>query len=68
MLPLHAKEVHGFPAYGLIDSAADITIVGGILFHKVVAFARLKSVISTSQTGCHGHTIRKSLHWMERLT
>ena len=34
--------IQGVPAYGLIDSGADITIIGGSLFKKVVAVARLK--------------------------
>ena len=32
----------GVPAYGIIDSGADITILGGELFKKVAAVARLK--------------------------
>ena len=35
-------QVQGVPAYGLIDSGADITIIGGSLFKKVVTVARLK--------------------------
>ena len=35
-------QVQGVPAYGLIDSGADITIIGGTLFKKVAAVARLK--------------------------
>ena len=35
-------QVQGVPAYGLIDSGADITIMGGTLFKKVAAVARLK--------------------------
>ena len=34
--------VQGVPADGIIDSGADITIVGGDLFRKVAAMARLK--------------------------
>ena len=34
--------VQGIPMFGLIDSAADITIMGGVLFKKVAAAARLK--------------------------
>ena len=34
--------VQGVPAYGLIDSGADITIIGGSLFKKVTTVARLK--------------------------
>ena len=35
-------QVQGVPAYGLIDSGADITIIGGTLFKKVATVARLK--------------------------
>ena len=35
-------EIAGVPAYGIIDSGADITILGGKLFKKVAAVARLK--------------------------
>ena len=34
--------VQGVPAYGIIDTAADITIIGGNLFQKVASVARLK--------------------------
>ena len=34
--------VQGVPAYGVIDTGADITIMGGELFKKVAAAARLK--------------------------
>ena len=32
-------QVQRVPAYGIIDSGADITIMGGILFKKVAAVA-----------------------------
>ena len=35
-------DVQGVPAYGMLDSGADITIMGGALFCKVVAVAGLK--------------------------
>ena len=35
-------EVQGVPAYGIVDSGADITIIGGTLFQKVASVARLK--------------------------
>ena len=35
-------QVQGVPAYGLIDSGADITIIGGSLFKKVATVARLR--------------------------
>ena len=35
-------QVQGVPAYGIIDSGADITIIGGSLFRKVATVARLK--------------------------
>ena len=34
--------VQGVPAYGIVDTAADITIIGGDLFRKVASVARLK--------------------------
>jgi len=35
-------QVQGVPVFGIIDSGADITIMGGELFKKVAAAARLK--------------------------
>ena len=35
-------EVQGVPAYGIIDTAADITIIGGRLFKKIATTARLR--------------------------
>ena len=35
-------QVQGVPAYGIIDTAADITIVGGRLFKRIATIARLK--------------------------
>ena len=35
-------EVQGVPAYGILDSDVDITIMGGVLFRNVAAVARLK--------------------------
>ena len=41
--PRHARvEVQGVPAHGIVDSGADITIIGGDLFRQVAAVARLK--------------------------
>lgn len=34
--------IQGVLAYGIVDSGADITIIGGELFKKVAAVARLK--------------------------
>ena len=34
--------MQGVPAYGIIDTAADITIIGGNLFRKVASVARFK--------------------------
>ena len=34
-------QIQGIPAVGIVDSGADITILGGDLFKKVVAVARL---------------------------
>ena len=35
-------SVQGVPAYGIIDSGADITIIGGSLFKRVAAVAKLR--------------------------
>ena len=35
-------DVQGVPACGMLDSGADISIMGGALFRKVVAVAKLK--------------------------
>jgi len=35
-------EVQGVPAYGIVDSAADITIMGGKLFEQVANVAHLR--------------------------
>ena len=35
-------EVQGVPAQGIADSGADITIIGGELFRRVAAVARLR--------------------------
>ena len=35
-------QVQGVPTFGIIDSGADITIIGGNLFRKVATVARLK--------------------------
>ena len=34
--------MQGVPAYGLVDTGADITIIGGKLFKRVATVARLK--------------------------
>ena len=34
--------IQGVPAYGIIDSGADITIIGASLFNRVATTARLK--------------------------
>lgn len=34
--------IQGVPAYGLIDSGADFTIIGGLLFEKVATIAWFK--------------------------
>ena len=46
-------QVQGVPAYGLIDSGADITIMGGVLFKKVATIARLHK---RDFTRCHAPT------------
>ena len=35
-------QIQGVPVYGVLDSGADISIMGGNLFRKVAAAARLK--------------------------
>ena len=35
-------SIQGVPVYGIIDSGADITIIGAILFKRVATIARLK--------------------------
>ena len=35
-------EIQGVPAYGVVDSGADITIIGGELFKRVAATAKLR--------------------------
>ena len=35
-------QVQGVPAYCVLDSGADITIMGGMLFRKVATVAQLK--------------------------
>ncbi len=35
-------QVQGVPAFGIIDTGADITIIGGALFKKVATIAKLK--------------------------
>ena len=34
--------LHGVPSVGLVDTGADITIIGGELFKRVAALAKLK--------------------------
>ena len=36
-------DVHGVPANGVIDSGADITIMGAELFKRVASVSRMKS-------------------------
>ncbi len=35
-------QVQGVPAFGIIDTGADITVIGGALFKKVATIAKLK--------------------------
>ena len=35
-------DIHGVPAYGVIDSGSDVTIMGGELLRKVAAVAKLR--------------------------
>ena len=35
-------QIQGVPAFGILDSGANITIMGGTLFQKVAPVARLK--------------------------
>ena len=43
-------SVQGIPAYGIIDSGADITIIGGSLFKRVAAAAKLQKSSSKKLT------------------
>jgi len=49
-------EVQGVPAYGIVDSAADITIIGGNLFKQVASVAHLRKRILNQHTRHHVHT------------
>lgn len=41
--PRHVRvEIQGVPAQGFVDTGADITIIGGDLFRRVAAVARLR--------------------------
>ena len=35
-------EIAGTPAYGIVDTGADITVMGPKLFKKMAMFAKLK--------------------------
>ena len=52
-------QVQGVPAYGIIDSGADTTIIGGSLLRKVATVACLINNTKNSrrQTRCHGAMI-----------
>ena len=56
--------VEGVPTDGVIDSGADITIMGGALFRQVVAVGKIKC--RSLWTKYHELTISAPSHWMER--
>ena len=59
--------IQGEPAYGLIDSGADITIIGGSLFKKVAAVAQLgKNFMKADKVP--GPTISSPFSWMVAWT
>ena len=42
-LPKCARvDIQGVPAYGVIDSGSDVTIIGGELFRRVAVVAKLR--------------------------
>ena len=49
-------EVQGVPMFGIVDSGADITIIGAELFKKVAAVAKLhKKDFKKSDKSPHGY-------------
>ena len=58
-------EVQGVPAYGLIDTGADITIIGGKLFKRVATVARLKKRHFKKADKIRGLTTRRPSNWMD---
>ena len=60
--------IQGVPAYGLIDSGADITTIGDSLFKKVAAVARLKKKNFRRQIGCLEPTTSSPFDWMDGWT
>ena len=67
----HARvSVQGVPANGVIDTGVDITIMGGELFARVAAAARLrKDFRKSDKTPPESHSIwTVTLIWMSPLT
>ena len=60
-------DIAGVPATGLIDTGADITIMGPELFKKVATVAGLKDSLN-QQTNCSVHTITAHPSLMDGLT
>ena len=52
-------EIAGAPAYGIVDTEADITIMGPELFKKVAMVAKLKKGSLRKQTRFHTHDRRQ---------
>ena len=63
-------QVEGVPAYGLVDTSADITIIGPRLFKKVAAVSRLKKKdFKPADKTPHGYDGRPfELHGRMQLT
>ena len=63
-------QVEGVPAYGLVDTGADITIIGPRLFKKVAAVSRLKKKdFKPADKTPHGYDGRSfELHGRMQLT
>ena len=50
--------VQGVPLYGIVDSAADITIMGGDAFKQVAAAAKLRKDFKTPDQVPHNYDRR----------
>ncbi len=48
-------EIQGVPAFGIVDSESDITIIGGELFKKVAAVAKLRKRDLKSDKSPHNY-------------
>ena len=68
----HAKyvkvDVQGVPTYGIVDSGANITILGGAMFKKVTAAGRLRKKDFPNQTKPPTPMTRSHSGWIDRST